>query len=94
MAKPQRERIAPAGRRGGWLTLCDTFQTPPARGPGPLWVMEKDLRPARSRRDVVAEMDAGGAGPIDFCHEILDNQVDTVPATWSWLPTIGHRTSG
>jgi hypothetical protein len=56
--------------------------------------MEKDLRPARSRRDVVAEMDAGGAGPIDFCHEILDNQVDTVPATWSWLPTIGHRTSG
>src|SRR5262249_6402557 len=57
-------------------------------------VLQQDLRSARPGHDVVAELDAGGAQPRDLRRNIVDNEVNAVPATGTRPLAIGHRSPG
>src|SRR4030088_2648222 len=43
-------------------------------------ILEQDLRTAGPGHDLVAEFDSGGAQPCDLGGEIIDDQVNAVPA--------------
>jgi hypothetical protein len=57
-------------------------------------IVDQDLLAARPGDDVVAEAQPGGAQPLDFAGEVLDDQVDAVPAAGSGCAAVGHRSSG
>jgi hypothetical protein len=57
-------------------------------------IVEEDLRATRSGHDVVAELHPGGAETIDLGSEVVDDEVDTVPAPGCGPPAIGHRAPG
>src|SRR5262245_38019955 len=39
-------------------------------------------------------MDAGRTESTDFCREILDDQMNTIPTAGAGLATVGHRPTG
>src|SRR5215472_1444918 len=55
------------------------------------WIIEENLRAARARYDVVAEVDSGRTESLDFRGKVVDDEVNTVPATRGGLAAIGHR---
>src|SRR5215218_8343019 len=57
-------------------------------------IVEQDLLPAWAGDDVVAERQPRGAEPFDFAGEVLDDQMDAVPAAGLWCAPVGHRPSG
>jgi hypothetical protein len=43
-------------------------------------ILQQDLRSARPRHDVIAELDAGGAQPRDLAREVVHDEVNAIPA--------------
>src|SRR5213594_1975391 len=74
VAPTQRGGQGPARRATSLAPRLKQFNRVPGR------VVEQDLRAARSGHDVVAEMDPGGAESIYLGREVLNDEVDTVPA--------------
>src|SRR6266540_318235 len=58
------------------------------------WIVEQDLRAPGSFHDVVAEPEPGGPEPVDLGGEVVDYEVDPVPAAGSGLAAVGHRSPG
>jgi pimeloyl-ACP methyl ester carboxylesterase len=54
-------------------------------------VIEQDLLAARSGDDVVAEGEPGGAQPLDLGFDVVDDEVNAVPATGAGLTAVRHR---
>src|SRR6266511_4125988 len=52
-------------------------------------ILDQDLRAARSLHDLVPERHAFRAEPFDLGGEVVDDQMDPVPAAWS-----GRRPAG
>src|SRR2546428_2187819 len=57
-------------------------------------VVEQDLRAAGSLDDIVAEAEPGGAQPGDLGLDVVDDQVDAVPAAGAGPAAVGHRPAG
>src|SRR3954454_17696191 len=57
-------------------------------------VFEHDLLAAGSADDVVAELHAGGAQPLDFGGDVLDDEVNAVPTAGLGCAAVGHRAPG
>src|SRR4051794_23061461 len=57
-------------------------------------VLQEDLLPAGAADDVVAEGEACGAQPLDLGRDVLDDQVDAVPAAGFGRAPVGHRSPG
>ena len=57
-------------------------------------VLQKDLRPAGSGHDVVAELRAGGTQSCDLARKIIHNKVDAVPATSFGASAVRHGPPG
>src|SRR3954463_909190 len=57
-------------------------------------VLEQDLPAAWPADDVVAERQGGGPQPVDLGADVLDDEVDAVPASRLWRSAIGHRPPG
>src|SRR3954447_18528300 len=57
-------------------------------------VLEQDLPAARPADDVVAERQAGRPQPIDLGPDVLDDEMDAVPASRLRRSAIGHRPPG
>src|SRR3954469_24886373 len=53
-------------------------------------VLEQDLPPAGPGDDVVAECQAGGAQAVDLIRDVLDDEVDAVPAARLRGAPVGH----
>src|SRR5262245_37332368 len=54
-------------------------------------VVNEDLLAARTLDDLVSERDSGRTQPLDLGGEIVDQEVDPVPAAWLRLASVGHR---
>jgi len=54
-------------------------------------VYQQDLRSARSRDDVIAELDAGGAQACRFRRQVVDDEMYTIPTAGSGLCAVRHR---
>jgi hypothetical protein len=57
-------------------------------------VLQKDLRPAGARHDIVAELHADRAQSRDLTRKIVDDEVNAVPAAGPRALAIGHRSPG
>src|SRR5918995_2574391 len=69
----------------GWLEQLDWI----AGG-----VLEQDLLATRPADDVVAERQTGGPQPLDVGRDVLDDEVDPVPASRPGRAPVGHRPPG
>src|SRR3954454_2219281 len=56
-------------------------------------VLEEDLLAAGPVDDLVAERHAGRAQPLDVGGDVVDDEVDAIPAPWLWRSAIRHRAS-
>lgn len=54
-------------------------------------VLEQDLSAARSRHDVIPELQSCVAKAVDFGRDVLDHEFHTIPAAGSWAVTVWHR---
>src|SRR5215208_491304 len=57
-------------------------------------ILEQNLLAARTGDDVVAERQPGGAEPFDLGRDVLDDEVDAVPASRLRGAPIRHRPPG
>ena len=57
-------------------------------------VLDQNLRSTGSGDNVIAELHALGAQSRNLGREILDNEMNTVPAPGPGAFAIGHRSSG
>src|SRR5918996_4388453 len=57
------------------------------------WILDEDLRPARTGHDIVAEANAFGSQTIDLTGEVVGDEVDAVPPTGPRLGAVRHRAS-
>src|SRR6266508_1962832 len=53
-------------------------------------ILDQDLRAARSLHDLVPERHAFRAEPFDLGGEVVDDQMDPVPAAWFRAAAVGH----
>src|SRR5215208_1042988 len=89
----------PPGRGCGCRISTNRYAVPVLRPAGRLEkldrvarrVVEDDLRPSRSGDDVAAERYAGTAQAIDLRLDVLDDQMDPVPAAGTRLAAVRHR---
>src|SRR5262245_44999235 len=58
------------------------------------WIFEEDLRRAGTGHDVIAEADARALEPFDLACEVLDDELDAVPAPRTRTRSIGHGATG
>src|SRR4029077_14866935 len=58
------------------------------------WVLEQDLRAAGPLDDLVAEPNAGSSQPLDLRVDVVDEEVNSIPAARLRPATIGHRPPG
>ena len=79
-----RRALTAGARRGG----LEQFDRVAGR------VLEQDLLAARAGDDVVAERQPGGAQPLDLGGDVVDDQMDAVPAARPGRPAVGHRPAG
>src|SRR5262245_7895699 len=54
-------------------------------------IHQQDLRAARTGQDVVAKLEAGGAQASNLGRQIVDHEVNAIPATGPGPLAIGHR---
>ena len=57
-------------------------------------INDQNLRSARSRNHIVAELHAGGTQPRYFGGKIVHNEVNAIPPSRSRAGPIGHGASG
>src|SRR4051812_18812756 len=57
-------------------------------------IVDQYLLAARSADDVVAEAQAGGAQPLHLASDVLDDEMDPVPAPRRGCAAVGHRPPG
>src|SRR5262249_48936234 len=57
-------------------------------------ILGQNLLAAGSADDLVPEADAVGAQQVDFVGDVVDDEVDAVPAAWLGLSSVGHRPAG
>src|SRR5215203_2086972 len=57
-------------------------------------VFEQDLPAAGAADDVVAERQAGGPQPLDLGRDVVDDEVDAVPASRLRGAAVWHRAAG
>src|SRR5258706_15261903 len=57
-------------------------------------VFEQDLGTAWAGENLVAEGQPGLAEVADFGSDVVDEEVDAVPAAGAWLVAVGHGPSG
>src|SRR3954452_2973731 len=85
----------------GWAPPWSGFERP-CSGAGGLeeldrvagGVLEQDLPAARPADDVVAEGQARGSEPVALGRDVLDDEVDAVPAAGLRGAAVGHRSPG
>jgi hypothetical protein len=57
-------------------------------------ILEQDLLAARPANDVVAEGEARGPQPLDISRDVVNDEVDAVPAAGTGCAPVGHRPPG
>src|SRR5215203_432752 len=57
-------------------------------------IVERNLLAAGATDDVVAKREPGRAQALDLARDIVDDEVDAVPATRPGLAAVGHRPAG
>src|SRR5262245_14426505 len=58
------------------------------------WILDENLGAAGPGHHIVAELDTGAAQPVDLRRQVLDDQMDAVPAARARSLPIAHRSSG
>src|SRR5215218_5596448 len=58
------------------------------------WILEQDLLPAGPGHDVVAECGAGVAQACDLSVDVVDDEMDSIPAAGAGLAAVRHRAPG
>jgi catechol 2,3-dioxygenase len=83
------DRRRPRTRRGAcWSgSVCGLEQFDWVAG----WIVEHNLCAAGAGDDVTAELDACCSQSVDFAADVIDDQMDAVPATGDRLASIGER---
>ena len=77
-----------------WTRLASGRRAGTARRGCPDGILEEDLRAAGAGDDLVAEPHAGGLEAGDLAVEVVDDEVDPVPAARAGLRTVGHGAAG
>src|SRR3954463_9146225 len=57
-------------------------------------IVQHDLRSARSTRDLVTKRDSGRAESVDLADQIVNDEVDSVPAAGRGRSAVRHRSAG
>jgi hypothetical protein len=58
----------------------------------PGWVHEENLGSSWPGDDLVPETQSSSTQPFDLVREVVDDEVNTVPAARTWHLAVGHRT--
>src|SRR5439155_26212184 len=57
-------------------------------------VFEQDLQSAGAGYDLIAKFRPGRLEPLDLACEVLDDELNAVPAAGTRASAVGHRTAG
>src|SRR4051812_22559225 len=85
--RPHSASTTPSGARGCGSSASGLEELDRV----PRWVVDDDLLAARALDHLVAEAHVGGAEAFDLGVDVVDDQVDAVPASRLGLAPVGHR---
>src|SRR6185436_13807061 len=60
----------------------------------PGWILDEDLRAARTSNRLIAKGRTGGTEPLERVVQVVDLDDEAVPATRLGSPAVGHGPSG